>query len=91
MLVPRLHKYTYMVRHIVTLGMNEDDAKADYVHHIDEIKAHVPADKVMIKASSAGGGVGNDLDSSRALAYSYQQDTKATACLPQRLATGPRW
>lgn len=52
MLVPRLHKYSYMARHIVTLSMNEEDAKADYVHHIAEIKAHVPADKVMNKASS---------------------------------------
>ena len=49
MFMPHLLKPTYMIRHIPTLCMNEEDAKADYVRHITEIKAHVPADKVINK------------------------------------------
>lgn len=50
--VPHLLKLSYMIRHIATLCMSEDDAKADYVRHITEIKAYVPADKVMSKMFS---------------------------------------
>ncbi|CAM9092046.1 unnamed protein product [Ascophyllum nodosum] len=34
-----------MIRHIPTLGMEEEDAKADFIRHIEEIKAFVPTEK----------------------------------------------
>ncbi|CAN0173121.1 unnamed protein product, partial [Ascophyllum nodosum] len=37
--IPRQRLIDYMVRHIPTLGMEEEDAKADFIRHIEEIKA----------------------------------------------------
>lgn len=45
-LIPSWRRVMYMCRHITTLSMDEEEAKADFIRHIEEIKAHVPADKV---------------------------------------------
>ena len=35
-----------MTRHIVTLNVGEEEAKADFIRHVAEVKAHVSPDKV---------------------------------------------
>lgn len=36
-----------MVRHIATLNAGEEKAKSDFIRHNAEVKARVPADKVI--------------------------------------------
>lgn len=46
-LVADVRSFKHMVRHIKTLEMDEEDAKADYARHNEEVLAHVNPDKVL--------------------------------------------
>lgn len=44
---PSVRLTNHMNRHINTLSMSEEEAKADYARHNEEVLAHVDPDKVL--------------------------------------------
>ncbi|CAN0156386.1 unnamed protein product [Ascophyllum nodosum] len=45
--VPRFRRFWYMIRHIATLHMEETEAKADFLRHSAQVKATIPAEKLL--------------------------------------------
>lgn len=48
-LITHARTLRHMLKHIKTLGMDEEEAKADYARHNEEVLAHVRANKVETK------------------------------------------
>lgn len=49
-LLPSIRRWSYMVRHISTISMEEADAKAALLRHNQEVRDHVPSSKVRRKS-----------------------------------------